>query len=86
MQLIILLSLVSGSITQLIFRKYAVSAAIPVFGYLMWSAHREFFGPHSGGGASFWPLDIVFAIPVIIVLCFIGAFVCEKAVKLVTRR
>jgi hypothetical protein len=57
-------ALISGLIAQLIFGRVVVSIVIPIIGYIAWSVFNEFFVPYQGGGASFWPLDMVFACPV----------------------
>lgn len=57
-------ALISGVLAQLIFGRVAVSIFIPIIGYIAWSVFNEFFVAYQGGGASFWPLDMVFACPV----------------------
>ena len=38
-----------------------LAAAIPWFGMLAWLLYHEYFVPYSGGGASMWPVALLFA-------------------------
>jgi hypothetical protein len=57
---IFVLALLSGAVVQFAFKSVIAAAVLPVLCYAAWSVHHEFFVPYQGGGASFWPLDIVF--------------------------
>jgi len=73
-----LLGIISGTVAQYLFRRLEVSTALPLLGYIAWSTYQEFFVPYKGGGASFWPLDIIFAGPAAAMGGAIGAFIAIK--------
>ena len=73
-----LLAILGGAILQILFGRIVISGLVPLFCYVSWSVHNEFFVPYQGGGASFWPLDIVFAGPATACGGFAGAFLVIK--------
>jgi hypothetical protein len=58
-----LIAVVGGALLQSVTRNLLITGALGFTGYVAWSVYLEFFVPYSGGGASFWPIDIVFAGP-----------------------
>jgi hypothetical protein len=38
-----------------------VGAALPWLGVLAWLLYNEYFVPYQGGGASMWPIALIFA-------------------------
>jgi len=73
-----LLSLFGGAVVQRLFGRIVVSIFVPIFCYVAWSVHNEFFVPYQGGGASFWPIDIIFATPAAGGGGFVGALLAIK--------
>jgi hypothetical protein len=73
-----LLSLFGGAVVQRLFGRVVVSIFVPIFCYVAWSVYNQFFVPYHGGGASFWPIDIIFAGPVAGVGGFIGSLLAIK--------
>jgi hypothetical protein len=73
-----LLAILAGAVIQILLGRIFISTLVPLFGYVSWSVHNEFFVPYQGGGASFWPLDIAFAGPVAACSGFAGGFLAIK--------
>ncbi len=59
-----LLAALGGVLCAIVTDKTATIATLGFLAYVAWSVYNQFFVPHiPGGGASFWPIDIVFAGP-----------------------
>lgn len=73
-----LTAILGGAVLQILFGRIVISTLAPLFCYVSWSVHNEFFVPYQGGGASFWPLDIFFAGPTAACGGFAGAILVIK--------
>ena len=72
-----LIAAVGGLVLQLLTKNEALTAALGAVGYGAWSVYGEFFAPTAGGGASFWPIDMVFAAPCAAVGAWAGGCVTQ---------
>ena len=73
-----LFSMLGGATLHFLFHRIVVSSLVPLVCFVSRSVHNEFFVPYQGGGASFWPLDIVFAGPIAVPGGFVGALLVIK--------
>ena len=58
------LSVLVGILSALFFtgvKAIVIGTAIPWFGVLAWLLYNEYFVPYQGGGASMWPVALMFA-------------------------
>lgn len=60
MSAIFFISLAGGMLVQLLTRHLPLNTVLGFVSYAAYSIHQEFFMPYTGGGASFWPLDLIF--------------------------
>jgi hypothetical protein len=61
---IIGLSVLAGVVSALLIKSRAnivVGAAVPWLGVLAWLLYNEYYVPYQGGGASMWPIALIFA-------------------------
>lgn len=63
MQTVVLIAMFGGALFQIFIKSIARTAFLGFLGFVAYSVYLEFFVPYRGGGASLWPLDIVFAVP-----------------------
>ena len=68
---------VSGALRFFI-RRTAAPLVVPIALYIAFSVVNEFVLPYRGGGASFWPLDILFIGPPILLGSWLGVFLVGK--------
>jgi len=62
--MIIVLSAAAGAVSAWVLAgrvALVASAAVPWLGVLGWLLYLEYFVPYSGGGASMWPVALLFA-------------------------
>lgn len=81
MQELFLIAILSGVLLQLFTKSVVVTGVLGFFGYVVWSVYNEFFVPYSGGGASFWPIDIFFGGPCSGIAAAVGGYVTSKLFK-----
>ncbi len=58
-----LLAVIGGAFSQRLPKRVELTALLGFFNFVAYSVYLEFFVPHRGGGASFWPIDIFFGGP-----------------------
>ena len=66
---IVMISFFSGAALQLLFRRLPVSIVVPAVVLSLWILFTEFLQPYKGGGASMWPIAVLF----IIIYSVVGA-------------
>lgn len=50
----------AGAIIERRKRAMLIGAAVPWLGMLAWLLYHEYFLPYAGGGASMWPVALIF--------------------------
>jgi hypothetical protein len=70
---IFLVAVLVGATAQFFIRHKVISCLAPVVVYVSFSTFYEFLIPRHGGGASLWPIDILFVAPVTAVGGAVGA-------------
>ena len=58
------LSVIAGVLSASLFsgiKAILIGGAVPWFGFLAWLLYSEYFVPYQGGGASMWPVALIFA-------------------------
>jgi hypothetical protein len=81
MSYIFFVALLVGATAQFFYHRILISCLFPVLLYVACSTFIEFLIPHHGGGASFWPIDILFAGPLAGVGGVCGALLTIKYLK-----
>ena len=75
------LAFAAGFILQRTVRRRWLSVAAPVAGFISFVLFNEYALPYRGGGASMWPLAILFGAPVALLGSFLGALGGDSARK-----
>ena len=58
-----------------------ISLSVPSIGFIGYVLFCEFVLPYRGGGASMWPIALLFGIPVVLTGSACGLFLCRSIEK-----
>ncbi|HEY0683466.1 MAG TPA: hypothetical protein VGD45_14120 [Steroidobacter sp.] len=83
MNLLILVALASGSafVLQAWRGSWWLSVCAPVVGFVLWILFDSYVLPYRGGGASMWPLAILFGTPVAFLGAIFGVMLARSIAK-----
>ena len=62
-------------------RSAVIALSAPSLGFIAWVLFGAFVLPYGGGGASMWPIALLFGIPVVLAGSACGLFVCRMTMN-----
>lgn len=77
--IVLVLAFVLALVLQRKFKRQWVSVTVPVVCFVAFVLFDAYVLPYRGGGASMWPIAILFGAPVAVVGGLVGVFVARRS-------